>query len=275
MQRARLLLSRNMARSLLCIMMAAIMAAAVAAAAAGPAAPTIVPQYGKFEACVTTLPFTVTNPFNYSEAMVQGTFAGPDGAAAVTVDGFYMIPYTRSLVNNVEQLTQTASPQWCVRFAPSVTGTFQYTLTAWTVHTASQQYHLAQGSFLCNGTGPQPSGFVTVARNNQYFESDAGTTYFPIGENVAWSNASGTYAYDHYFQRIAAHGGNYARVWLTDGQVLMHDLLATETKLGQANLENSWRVDYIVELAQSLDMRLLMATESFNLLCINSACTLV
>eukprot|EP00118_Oscarella_pearsei_P006546 m.29751 g.29751 ORF g.29751 m.29751 type:complete len:381 (+) comp31223_c0_seq3:648-1790(+) len=44
------------------------------------------------------------------------------------------------------------------------------------------------------------------------------------------------------------------------------DGLAVETAIGAFNLTNLWRLDYVVELAGRRDVRLLMCTESFNLL---------
>lgn len=47
----------------------------------------------------------------------------------------------------------------------------------------------------------------------------------------------GTYDYDNYFGKLAANGGNYARLWLTDSA---WDDLAVEVDLANMSLTNTW-----------------------------------
>ena len=47
----------------------------------------------------------------------------------------------------------------------------------------------------------------------------------------------GTYGYDDYFGKLAANGGNYARLWLTDRA---WDDLTVEVKLGNMSLDDTW-----------------------------------
>ena len=94
-------------------------------------------------------------------------------------------------------------------------------------------------------------------------------------------NDKGTYGYDDYFGKLAANGGNYARLWLTDSA---WDDLAVEVEVGNMSLSNTWlvvllflfyhvlhshfrRLDYVVQLAEKLNIHLLMCTESFNYFC--------
>lgn len=47
----------------------------------------------------------------------------------------------------------------------------------------------------------------------------------------------GTYDYDKYFGKLAANGGNYARLWLTDSA---WDDLAVEVGIANMSLTNTW-----------------------------------
>lgn len=90
-----------------------------------------------------------------------------------------------------------------------------------------------------------------------------GVVYFPIGENVCWSSEqNGTYGYDHYFTKLSENAANYARLWLS------WNGLAVEIANFNISLPNTWRLDYVVQLAEKLGIKLLMCTESFN--CFNS-----
>ena len=73
---------------------------------------------------------------------------------------------------------------------------------------------------------------------------------------------TGTYGYDHYFTKLSENAANYARLWLS------WNGLAVEIANFNISLPNTWRLDYVVQLAEKLGIKLLMCTESFN--CFNS-----
>lgn len=250
-----------------------------------------VPLRGLFETCFA-LPGQYANPFNASLILVQATFHTPSPTSDVeVVDGFWFQNYTHSLVNNVEELTAHGPPQWCVRYSPRVLGTYTYTINA-TDGLGSNVTNPSQFECTTEGAG---AGFVAVAANQQHF-AEVGTatptTYWPVGENVAWTNATGTFAWHNYFQRMSKYGANYARLWLTDEY--LGDVLALQTvrtwrcddglgglitldawtvssqTLGRYNLGNAWRLDVVMALARRFGMRTLMCTESFNLLCVDT-----
>ncbi|CAI7995235.1 Mannan endo-1,4-beta-mannosidase A, partial [Geodia barretti] len=113
------------------------------------------------------------------------------------------------------------------------------------------------------------AGFIKLGSNQVHFQFTNKSTYYPVGENVCWVGENqGTYGYDDYFGKLAANGGNYARLWLTDSA---WDDLAVEVKVGNMSLANTWRLDYVVKLAEKLNIHLLMCTESFNYFCTSSS----
>lgn len=61
--------------------------------------------------------------------------------------------------------------------------------------------------------------------------------------------------------KLSTNGANYARLWLTDPSFVD---LAVEIANFNVSLPNTWRLDYVVQLAEKFNIRLLMCTESFN-----------
>lgn len=56
--------------------------------------------------------------------------------------------------------------------------------------------------------------------NPRYLELATGGTFIPVGPNICFARSvtdgdSLLAYYDHYFDRLAAHGGNFTRVWLS------------------------------------------------------------
>jgi hypothetical protein len=52
------------------------------------------------------------------------------------------------------------------------------------------------------------------ALDPRYLRFDDGTPYFAVGENLAWYDGRGTFAYDDWFEKLAAQGVNYVRLWM-------------------------------------------------------------
>jgi hypothetical protein len=217
-----------------------------------------VPVYGRYETCVASQPSDYQNPFNYTEVTTQGVFSGPDGHT--TVDGFYYQAYERSNVGGSEKLIPDGSPQWCVRYSPRSPGSFDVTFI---ITNSSGTFTLKTDSF--EASDDKLAGFIKLGSNQVHFQYANKSTYYPVGENVCWvGEGQGTYGYDDYFGKLAANGGNYARLWLTDRA---WDDLTVEVKLGNMSLDDTWRLDYVVQLAEKLDIHLLMCTESYNNFC--------
>jgi hypothetical protein len=173
---------------------------------------------------------------------------------------FYYQDYERSDEGGSEKLTVDGSPQWCVRYSPRKAGSFD---TTFTITNSSGTFVLKSDSF--EASEGHSAGFIELGSNRVHFQYTNGSTYYLIGENVCWVGESqGTYGYDNYFGKLAANGGNYARLWLTDSA---WDDLAVEVNVGNVSLTNTWRLDYVVELAEKLNIHLLMCTESFNYFC--------
>jgi hypothetical protein len=94
-------------------------------------------------------------------------------------------------------------------------------------------------------------GFVRVSKNNPlYFEYSDGTPYFA----VALGRSQG--ADGESYRRFAASGGNFNRLFLTNGGFNIEELLPrtprADVGLGKMNLECSWNLDRTIELGEEL-----------------------
>jgi hypothetical protein len=119
---------------------------------------------------------------------------------------------------------------------------------------------------------PPPMGFARVSAGKTYFElsaPEAGATYFPVGENVAWANnigqpaGRGTFSFDRWFSRLAANNATYARIWL-GGMFDSFNLETAATGVGTYDLRAAWRVAYVLRIAERFKIRLLVSFLSFN-----------
>lgn len=79
-------------------------------------------QYNKFELSLK-ITASYTNPFDMSQVHLQADFIAPSGLS-YTVDGFYFQDFQSPYAMPVPQ----GKPGWKIRFAPTETGTWHYTL---------------------------------------------------------------------------------------------------------------------------------------------------
>ena len=183
-------------------------AAAQLAAAAAPGPPTTVQLFELFELHVATaLPFEQQprNPYNFTECRVAAMFQQPADLGAVSVDGFYMVPYKRSFVNHsikyAEHELLVAEEQasgWYVRYAPQNVGPHRYSVSA--VCGTQPPVEIAQGSFEAVVSATTDGGFVQPSPNRRHFQlSRSGDSFLPVGQDVAWPTTfNGSYVrYGH------------------------------------------------------------------------------
>ena len=126
-------------------------------------------------------------------------------------------------------------------------------------------------------TSSPPSSFVHVGPNGQHFVNSLdGSTFVPIGVNVAWpDNDVKTLAdvpafYDRWFRELAAAGGNCARLWLGPGLTRewpMLGLLKGGEPFGKINEAAAQTIDQVLESAGRHNIKLILVLESFNSLC--------
>jgi len=225
---------------------------------------TAVPQYGMLEFTVA-LSATYDNPFDPEDVALDAHVNCPSGKS-LSVPGFLYRAYSRELDNNRESLRPAGEPVWKIRFAPMETGahTAVVSLKDRTGRVESQPVRF-------NVTASTNSGFIRISRiNPRYFAFDSGAPYYPIGANVCWAGSRGTYDYDAWFGRYAEVGANYARLWLSPhwSTFALERPGKPEAGLGmgQFDLANAWRIDYVLELGATRGIQIMLCIDSYNIL---------
>ncbi len=218
----------------------------------GPVSPPKAPV-AQFERTELTLELGATydNPFDPAQIDVTATFTGPDGKA-LTVPGFFYVPYERTEVNGKEKLTKTGPPVWKVRFTPTASGRYECTVRA------KDRTGEVQSKPVRFTVQPKAErGFVRRSEKSPYYlRFDSGEPYFAVGENVCWGGDRQTLDYDKWFSHLGQAGGNYARIWLVRWNMGL-EWSDKDTYhrgqypgLGRYSPDNAWRLDYVMDLAE-------------------------
>ena len=219
---------------------------------------------GRVEIAVE-LSATYRNPFDSSDVSLDAAFVAPSGRR-YSVPGFFHQEFRRELKNGAERLTTISEPGWRVRFTPEEAGDYSFELIArdrsGTKKSPPQLFTVSDAPTV---------GFVRVsAQDPRYFTFDNGQPCFPIGANVCWSYGPGTFNYDDWFPKFAAAGCNYARLWLsphwTTFALEQPGKPESGKGLGQFDLANAWRLDYVLDLATRHGLRLMLCIDSYNIL---------
>ncbi|MCL4439648.1 MAG: hypothetical protein M1609_03350, partial [Firmicutes bacterium] len=189
---------------------------------------SLIPKYEKFELTFNVNNTVATNlQIPYETVTPPGLTAGagisvdaiitqPDGST-VKQPAFLYQDYDRSQVGNTERLYPKGSPVWKVRFAPTMTGTYQYRLQA--TDASGTVYYPSSGTLSFSATNPLPGnhGFLKVAGNDKrYFEFSDGTPFNGVGLNTSFSD---TYNTDAQLTKYSRNGINFLRSWMSGSTV--------------------------------------------------------
>lgn len=224
-----------------------------------------IPAFSKFELTID-LQAEYTNPFDPADVALEARFITPAGQEHV-VPGFLYWECQRSKQGSDkpwEQVRPAGKATWRIRYCPTVPGEYRYRLV---LDDGTSRVETPPASF--RAVASESPGMVRIAKANPlYFEHDDGSPYFAIGENVCWPGRLGTYDYDNYWARLSEHGANYARLWIGPFDVFTLERVARDSSdpagLGRYDLVNSWRLDYVVDLAEQKGLKLMYCIDSFN-----------
>ncbi len=236
--------------------------------------------YEKFELAFE-LPRVYSNPFNPDEVDITAHFISPTGRVQ-TIPAFFYQDYIRQempepgfyFVDSAfgpdrrplkaaygkEILIPRGPPEWRVRFAPTEPGTYNYYLAI----NDGRRTVTKKRTFEC--TSSKKKGFVRVSGKDNYcFEFDNGEPYYPIGHNLSWPSTRGTFDYDLCFDLMADSGCNWARSWMTSWWIGLEwsPSWPYYQGLGRYNLQNAWKVDYLLEEAERKGIYLELVLEQF------------
>ncbi|NUP98874.1 MAG: DUF5060 domain-containing protein [Armatimonadetes bacterium] len=156
------------------------------------------------------------HPFDPEQVAVDAVFTGPDGQS-ISRPGFWCVPHRNThprqiVITNpgAERYEPAGEPGFRLRFAPTAEGLWRGVVT---VREAGGEVGSAEVMVHCRPS--ERPGFIRRARANpRAFELSDGRPFTPIGVCVAWARGRSEHdTFDWYFQQMAAHGCNAARVW--------------------------------------------------------------
>jgi hypothetical protein len=206
-------------------------------------APTGVAQYAT--ATVEFAPrYQPANPFDPDEVISRVVAFAPDGTARAYLAYWYQ-PFERALVDGREQLSPAGPPTWRVRVTPDVPGSW-----VWFVEGRDPHGRWATGArWLQVRASGRRGPLQRSPTSDRYLQFANGKPYFAVGENLSWYDARGTYAYDEWFDELAAAGGNFARPWMSSWAF---GLEWNDTGLGDysTRLGRAWQLDHVFEAAR-------------------------
>jgi hypothetical protein len=226
------------------------------------------PKMGVYERVDLTADVTATfdNPFDPDDVALDAQIRTPDGRE-LCIPGYFDVP-CRMESNSGERLRPAGPACWRFRYTPTVAGTYRAVVR---VRDRNGQAECPAVSF--EAVASQRPGFVRVAPASPlYFQFDNGQAYFPIGENVCWAHTSKPVAdYEAWFRGLAGGGGNWARLWLATNEKGLEWMPQPTPKggrghylgLGRYSIDNSWRLDQVVRLAEEHGIRLMFCIGTF------------
>ena len=222
-------------------------------------------KIAQFQALEVTINLSATynNPFDAGDINLEGHFISPQGEQVI-VSGFFYQDYIRDRVGNTERLTLQGNPSFKVRFSSMEKGEWKYYITVrdrtGEVKSDTQVFEIAEG------TNP---GYIRQSKQNNYLEFDSGKPFFAVGESIGWANRnSQTYDYDYYFTKLAENKCNYSRIWMVPWNLGLEWTNKGWPKgkffgLGKYCLENAWRMDYILKLAEEKGIYILFTLDTY------------
>jgi len=217
-------------------------------------------RYEKFEVTFE-IPYIFENPFK-PDLKIKGIFISPSGKI-YEIPAFFYHDYLRTIYDEGEKLIPYGKSEWKIRFTPSETGIYTYKIN---VLKDNNEIEIYTGNF--EVIESNKNGFVNWDRNDRYYLSFSNSKFFyPIGHTLrspdderspynyefTYRKGLGTFAYDKYFKKMSENGENYARVWMGVwwlGIEWNYNYAPHFKNLGKYSLENSWKLDYICDIAE-------------------------
>ncbi len=211
-----------------------------------------------------TLEASYINPFSSREIRVD-VEASPVGGEAFTVPAFLYQPFERQL-NETEKgaqevLAAAGEPRWQARLSFPETGRYVVRVTA-----SDKSGAVSSDPVEITVSPADVAGMArTHPEDHRYFVTDRGETLYLNGANVCWGGARGTYNYDDWLARYAESNCNFFRVWLSPSWTTFA-MNTHESGYDGIALGNAWRLDYVLEQAERLGLRIMICVDSFNVL---------
>ena len=217
------------------------------------------------------------NPYDYREINIKARFISPSDEQLV-IPAFWYQDYQiflntawtqnptgisgRASMNSdepqgYETVTLTGDPHYRVRYLPKESGIHQMFIEVTKdnviVQSMSKTFEVGHSDEIYRGV------IKVEPVHNRNFIFEDGTTFIPIGQNVAWYTSSTRQTEDYavWFEKMQENYANFARVWMAPWGFSLHwgvNHDNFDTRLNQAA-----RMDKMFELAEAHDIYFMLA----------------
>lgn len=215
-------------------------------------APAEVLQYRKCEIDVD-LRGTWDNPFDPQDVSLDAEVTCSWGPSYV-LPGFFMQPYTMARIDGHDAYYPEGDGCWKVRLVGLGLGEMRVKLVA-RDRSGRVEYALPAPIRVVAG---KERGFVRQSPiDPYYFIHDNGESYVPIGHNMPIYRP-GPHGETKALEIMAAHGENWNRWWMSS-----HGFgIEWERQLGYYRQKQSAQIDYVLDVAEELDMTYMMCMDT-------------
>lgn len=231
-----------------------------------------IPLYQRFERSFPVPDFS-GNVFDTRDIELLGDITRPDGTQ-LQIGGFAYQPHELDAVTDdphaIERARPTGPLTFCLRYAPTMPG----------AHHVRAYFRLRDGRILPAGessfsadASPAP-GYIRISPNQYTFMAENGEAFYPIGSNICWSNSYGYLPgqkladLSEMLEKLAAAGGTAFRLWANASWAHAIDWSGKEDeeplRFGELNLRGCAKLDYIVETAERLGLRIMFCIDAAN-----------
>jgi hypothetical protein len=194
---------------------------------------------------------TYDNPFDPDQIALDATITRPDGSS-FALPGFWQQPFREVSNGGVHGLVRDGAPGWQVRFTPTAPGPWRVALTA---RQGAATVSLAPIEI--NATASQAPGFIHIGAHHNVFVRDGLGSLFLIGHNVT-SYQTGKVGMAETFDKMAAGGENFSRMWMYSGSMG----LEWGQPVGTYRLGEAWRLDHMLDLANQRGITILLCLDT-------------
>lgn len=138
------------------------------------------------------------DPFDERDVEVWAVFTDPAPTHTETsVPGYFDQQFEIVEIGDQQELKKKGEPNWKIRFAPVEVGKYHFEIKVRYPSSVSS----GRIDFECKGKTENAKGFVR--RSGKYYLCyDDGSTYLPIGYNLAWDNPKNKKIVDWFVKRL-------------------------------------------------------------------------
>ncbi len=189
------------------------------------------------------------NPFDFTENDVMVTIQRPDNHT-VKVPAFFD--------GGAAGKTANTANMWRVRYTPDTTG--RHAITRVTVNGKEVQPEKLEKREM-EVTGSPSQGFIRRdAKDKTRFAFDNGSSYYPLGHNVAFVDKPDEIS--AVFDKMSKAGENWSRVWMSHMSGLNLDWSKDHKSVpGQIDMEAAKRWDTLLDAAEKSGIYLQMVLQ--------------